>query len=98
MSGLFANVVVAGAKGRESGLARARAEALTACFAGDGIVEALPRFFDRVAIGNRPLPEARDRQQQRLAQRRQFVVDARRDRRKHCARDQAVALQPAQGQ
>src|SRR5579862_5124861 len=49
-------------------------------------------------IAQRPGAERRDRLQQVAAERRERIIDARRDGRKHRARHQTVALEPAQRQ
>src|SRR5271163_3931849 len=61
-------------------------------------VELLARGGDFRLIADRPVAERRNRVEKVAPKRRQLIVDPRRHRRKDGARDQSVALQPAQGQ
>jgi hypothetical protein len=54
------------------------------------------RFFDALSILHGPLAEGADRNQQFAAERRQLIVDARRNRREDGAADEAVAFEAAQ--
>src|SRR5437588_8496313 len=61
-------------------------------------VKLLARAGDLCLIAKCPIAERRDWFQQIAPERGQSIVDAWRNYRKHRARDQSVALEPAQGQ
>ena len=61
-------------------------------------VETRPRALDLRQVLERPFAERLHRLRQPAAEFGEFIVDPRRNGRKHGARDQPVALQPAQGQ
>src|SRR5829696_2096463 len=62
------------------------------------LVEATPGSLDCRLILTRPSTEATDRRQQRSSELSQFILDARRNRRKNGAAYKSVAFQPAQRQ
>src|SRR5271169_5176622 len=53
---------------------------------------------DLCLVADRPIAKRRDRRQQVAPERREFIIDPRRNRREHRAGDEAIAFEPAQGQ
>src|SRR5713101_6027363 len=61
-------------------------------------IEPAPRGLDRGAVLARPQAETAHRLEQRMAELRELVIDARRNGREQCAGHEPVALEPPERQ